>query len=109
MTSGYRILFGNVGYKDKISSDGKTYYTDNRPLHSHLMHPTYWISVTDKDYNVIKVDTDGDGTAETKLEAKYSMATYIKSMEDAGKDVPLAKALYAFGKATIAVRAEIYN
>ena len=104
-----RILFGTVGYKDKISADGKTYYTDNRSLYQNLMAASYTITVTDSAYNTLKVDTDGDGTVDTALETKYSMATYIKSMEDAGKDVPLAKALYAFGKATIAVRAQIYN
>ena len=107
--AGYRILFGNVGYKDKISSDGKTYYTDNRSLSSNLMHPTYGITVTDTNYTAIKRDLDGDGTAETVAKTNYSMATYIVEMEKEGENVDLTKSLYALGVACKQVRETIYK
>ena len=109
VAAGYRILFGNVGYKDKISSDGKVYYTDNRTLHGNLMNAKYSITVTDDKYNTLKIDSDGDGTLDKSVMTYYSMATYISIMESRDVNVDLAKSLYAFGKAVIAVRAEIYK
>ena len=106
--AGNRILFGNVGYKDKISSDGKTYYTDNRSLVNNLMHKKYSITVTDANYSAIKIDTNDDGVADTRVETNYSMATYITIMEAQGVNVDMVKALYALGKATEQVRNVLY-
>ena len=104
----YKILFSGVGWKDNISSDGKIYYTDNRSLVDYLMTPTYTISVTDENYNYIKADTDGDGVEDTNRTVKYSMATYLYLMEQKGENVDFVKALYALGKATAQVRAQLY-
>ena len=68
------------------------------------MNPTYTISVTDAEGNVVSRDLDGDETAETLAQTSYSMATYLKAMQETGADVELVKAFYAFGKAVIAVR-----
>ena len=100
---GYRVSLGD-SVLISASEDGKTFSAYNAPLHSVLMNPTYTISVTDAEGNVVSRDLDGDETAETLAQTSYSMATYLKAMQETGADVELVKAFYAFGKAVIAVR-----
>ena len=108
VAAGYKVFFSGVGYGNEYNVSGKTYYTDNRVLYRYLMAPNYTVTIVDKDNNTVVRDLDGDGVAETKAVIPYSMATYITEMENEGVNVDFVKALYAFGKATIAVREQIY-
>ena len=108
VAAGYKVFFGGVGYGNEYNVSGKTYYTDNRVLYRYLMAPNYTVTIVDKDNNTVVRDLDGDGVAETKAVIPYSMATYITEMDNEGVNVDFVKALYAFGKATIAVREQIY-
>jgi len=106
---GYKVWFGGIGYGNEYNVSGKTYYTDNRALHNYLMAPNYTVTVVDASNKTVVRDLDEDGVAETKAEIPYSMATYITEQEDAGINVDFVKALYAFGKAVIDVRAQVHN
>jgi len=76
--------------------DGKIYRTASASAYLALMNPVCEISV---------VDAEGNTVAATP----YSMAAYIISMEAAGYDVEIVKALYTFAKATLDLRNSIFN
>lgn len=109
VAAGYKVFFSGVGYGNEYNIGGKTFYTDNRVLYRYLMTPNYTVAVVDKDNKTVVRDLDGDGVAETKAEIPYSMATYIAEMDAEGTSVDFVKALYAFGKAVIAVREQAHN
>ncbi len=104
---GYKVSIG--GAQVEASLDGKLFYAEGVALYASLMNPSYSVSVVDAEGNVVMRDLDGDSVAEKEASTNYSMATYIVSMEDTESDVELVKALYALGKATIAVRNEYVN
>lgn len=70
---------------------GTRYFTDFAPVYATLMDPVCEISV---------VNAAGEVLATTS----YSMATYIMTMEAAGQNVDVVKALYTFGRAVLDVR-----
>lgn len=81
------------GYRVNIvSSINSDVYTD-------LVSAIYDVSVVDSAGNAVRVDYNGDGVLDAYAQTQYSMATYITSMEEAGENVDIVKALYALGKA----------
>lgn len=91
--AGYKATVANL---DMVTDDGKTFYTESLPVYASLMNPVYIVEV---------LDADGNAVANTN----YSIATYLKAMTEAGANVDVVKAFYAFGKAVIDVRNAIYN
>ncbi|MBR5139892.1 MAG: hypothetical protein IKV16_02440, partial [Clostridia bacterium] len=80
-----------------VSVDGKVFTTAGSALYAALANPSYTITV---------LDANGDAVVRDEVVATvdYSMATYITTMEGAGANVNIVKALYAFGKAIIAAQ-----
>lgn len=112
VAQGYKVYFHGVSYGIANSRQGgKVWYTNNTEIYKYMMNNTYTIRIctsdsTDKNATVIEreLDLNGDGVLESvKAETNYSLATYCKET-----DAPIAKALYAFGKAILAVRESIY-
>ena len=88
---GYTVLVENF---NMATEDGKVFYTESLPLYASLMDPVYTVQVLDAENGAVAA-TD------------YSVATYLKAMSDAGENVDVVKAFYAFGKAVIDVRNNI--
>ena len=105
MNLNYKISFATSEYE--VINEGKLFCTEQTPLYVSLMSSSYTINVVDAEGNVVMRDLDKDGTAETAATTQYSMATYISCMEADGYTVDIVKALYALGKATLAVRNSI--
>ena len=89
VAAGYTLKIGGKDF-DTVKN-GELFYTDSTPVYLALTSPIYEISI---------VDADGATVASTQ----YSMATYILAMEAKGQNVDVVKALYEFGKATLAIR-----
>lgn len=107
VAAGYKVTFGGIMWGGNKTSDGKVWYTKDVALHDRVMGTNTTITVTDADGVVVKrdLDLDGDGQTESvSATTAYSVATYCKATEN-----DLGRALYAFGKAVQAVRANIYN
>lgn len=100
---GYKVI---VDTFEMVSLDGKTFCTDSLPVYATLMNPVYKIEVVDAEDNVVVRDIEEE---QVSASTKYSMATYLKAMTDAGENVDVVKAFYAFGKSVIDVRNSIYN
>ena len=92
IAAGYTLKINGAEFD--VVKDG-LYYTASVPVYSALMTPVFEISI---------VDPDDFSVAATQ----YSMVSYITAMETAGQDVEVVKALYTFGKATLAVRNAIF-
>ena len=108
-TAGYKVkATGVTSSINNSSTNPKLFYTNNTPLVYCIMNDVYNIEILDASGKAVYEDLDGDGAAETKVATKYSLATYITAMEAKGKDIALAKALYAFGAAVKEVRNTLY-
>ena len=112
VAQGYQVFFNGVSYGIANSrQNGKVWYTNNVQIHKYMMNPNYKISIVTADSTDSKsttvqreLDLNGDGVLElVNAETSYSLATYCKET-----DAPIAKALYAFGMAILAVRESIY-
>jgi hypothetical protein len=107
VAAGYKVTFGGIMWGGNKTSDGKVWYTKDVALHDRVMGTDTTITVIDANGVVVKrnIDLDGDGQTESVSAATaYSVATYCKSTSN-----DLGRALYAFGKAVQAVRANIYK
>ncbi len=99
--AGYKVSFSGIMYGTGYNSNGsKVYYTDNVFLHNYIMTPRYSITVIDSNDATVEREINGEMV---KATTNYSLATYCDAT-----DSDLAKALYALGRAVIAVRATLY-
>ncbi len=109
VAAGYKVFLSGIAYGvPNKNTAGNVYYTNNTPLHKYLMASTYVVTIVDAAGNTVVRDLDGDGVAETKAATNYSMATYVRAMEEKGVNVDIVKALYALGKAVLEVRDTVY-
>ena len=104
--NGYKVFTSGIAYGLLTTTDGgKTWYTNNTKLATSVM-AKYYISIvtadsTNQNYTIVNSDVNGEAVPATIY---YSLATYIKATDN-----ELAKSLYAFGKAVITVRENIYK
>ncbi len=107
VAAGYKVYVTGIAYDfmntaESGANAGKVWYTNNTPLTTHVM-VNYKITLYEADgKTVVSRDINGDGSL-VKATTDYSLATYI-----VGTSNDLAKSLYAFGKAVIAVRETLY-
>ncbi|MBR5140342.1 MAG: hypothetical protein IKV16_04725 [Clostridia bacterium] len=91
VAAGYKATVAGIAM---VTDDGKTFYTESLPVYASLMNPVYTVNVLGAEDSTV-------------ASTGFSIETYLKAMTDAGVNVDVVKAFYAFGKAVIDVRNDI--